>query len=79
MDFIDEQHIAFLQIREQAGEIGGLFNGWPAGALEVGAHGLGDDVCERGLAQTGRAVEEDVVERFPALLRGLRRRFPAVP
>src|SRR5262249_53043609 len=49
----------------------GFFDGGPAGALEVGAHGFGDDVGEGSFAQTRRAAEEDVVEGFFALARGL--------
>ena len=35
----------------------------------VTAHLVGDDVRETGLAQTGRAVKQDVIERFAALPR----------
>ena len=58
MDFIDEQHIAFLEIGEQAGEVGGFFNRWAAGGAQVGTHGFGDDVGQRGFAQPGRAGQQ---------------------
>ena len=71
VDFVDEQHVACLEVGEQAGEVAGLLDGRAAGALEVRAHRLGEDVGERGLAEAGRAAEQDVVERFAALLGGL--------
>ena len=67
MDFVDEQHVALLEIGEQAGEVAGLLDGRAAGALEVRAHRLGEDVGEGGLAEAGRAAEQDVIERFAAL------------
>ena len=39
----------------------------PARGVDVHAELAGDDVGERRLAQAGRAVEQDVVRRLPAL------------
>ena len=64
MDFVNEQHVAFFEVRQQAGEVAGFLDGRAAGAFEVRAHGLGEDVGERGFAEAGRAAEQDVVERF---------------
>ena len=75
MDFVYEQHVAFFKIREQAGEVAGFLDGRAAGAFEIGAHRLGEDAGERGLAEAGRAVEEDVVQRFAALFGGGDRDF----
>ncbi len=71
MDFVDEEDVARFEVRQQAGQVARLLDGRPAGALEAGAHGFGDDVGQRGLAQTGRSVEQDVVERLAALSGGL--------
>ena len=79
MDFVNEQHVAFFEVGEQAGEVAGLFDGRAAGAFEVGAHRLGEDVGERGFAQAGRAAEQDVVERLACAAWRRRRRFPAAP
>ena len=55
MDFINEQHVAFIEIGEQTCEVGGLLDGWPAGGTQVAAHRLGNDIGQSGLAQPGRA------------------------
>ena len=71
VDLVDEQDLPVTLLRENAGQIplalqrGGLDHGDPS------AHLLGDDVRQRGLAQAGRAVEEQVVERLVAALGGL--------
>ena len=39
----------------------------------VAPHLVGDDVGERGLAEAGRAVEQDVIERLAALQGGVER------
>ena len=68
MEFVDKQHVAFFEIRQQTGEVTRFFDDRTAGGFEAGAHRLGQDVSERGLAEAGRAAEQDVVERFAALL-----------
>ena len=70
MDFVDEQNVALLQVGEKPGQVAGFLDGRSAGALEVRAHGLGDDVGQRGLAQPGRPAEQNVIDGFRALLRG---------
>ena len=77
MDFINEEDIAFFEIRQETGEIGGFLDGWPAGGLDARAHGLGKDVGERGFAEARRAAEEDVIEGFAALFGGRDRDFQA--
>ena len=42
----------------------------PAVELQLGAHFVGDDVCERGLAETRRAGEQHVIECFATIARG---------
>jgi hypothetical protein len=54
-----------------AAKIARLFDGGAGRHLEVGAHFVGEDVRERGLAQTGRAVEQHMVDGVAALARRL--------
>ena len=43
-----------------------------AGAdFDGGAHFVGENLREGGLAEAGRAVEQDVIERFAAVARGV--------
>ena len=70
MDFVDEQHVTFFEVCEQPGQVARLVNRRAAGAFEIRAHRLGQNVGQRGFAEAGRAVQQDVVERFLAFLRG---------
>ena len=71
VDFVNKKDIARLQVGEQAGEVAGFFDGGAAGAFEIGAHALGDDVGEGGFAQAGRPAEEKVIEGLAAFFGGL--------
>ncbi len=71
MDFIDEQHVARLQIREQRGQIAGAFDDRARCRAHVHAEFVGDDVRERGLAESGRTENQHVIERFAATARRL--------
>src|ERR1017187_4494772 len=70
MDFVNEQHVAFFKVREQAGKVTGFFDGGAAGGLEISAHRLGKNVGEGGFAEAGRAGKQDMIERFAALFGG---------
>ena len=65
MDLVDEEQLAFLQAREQAGEVGGLFDDRSRSHANGPAHFFSEDHRQGGLAQAGRAVEQDVVECAP--------------
>ena len=70
MDLVNEQHVAFFQIGQQAGEIGGLLDGRAAGGLLrlppiALARMFAMVVCPN---RAGR--EQDVIERLAALLGG---------
>ncbi len=68
MYLVDEEDVALLQIGQQGGEVTGLFDGRAAGDADLHPHLVGDDARQRRLAQTRRAVEQDVVHRLaPAL------------
>src|SRR6476661_5906194 len=64
MDFIDKEHIAFLKIGKKRRDITRFFDGGSCSRTKFRSHFIGDDVCERCLAKSWRACEEDVVERF---------------
>ncbi len=71
MDLIDEQHIVALQVRQQRCQVSRPFQHRPAGLAQVHLHFVRDDVCERGLAQAGRAEQQHMVERLGSATRGL--------
>jgi len=71
VDFVDEQDVVGLQVREDRGEVAGVVQDEPGGRADAAAHFPGDDVRDGGLAQAGRAVEDGVVQGFVAALRGL--------
>ena len=71
VDFVDEQDIVGLQIGQQGRQIAGLFDHRPRGLAQVHAQFVGNHVRECGLAQPGRAEDQDVIECFAASLGGL--------
>ena len=71
MDFVDEEDVARAQIRERAHEIAGLLERGPARGVDVHAELAADELRERRLAESGRTVEERVVEWLVASARGL--------
>ena len=70
VDLVDEEHVASLEVREQRREIARPLDRRPARDAQRRAHLARDHVRERGLAETGRTVEEQMVERLPALASG---------
>jgi hypothetical protein len=56
VDFVDEEDITFLEVGEEAGEVGGFLDGRATGCLERAAHGFGEDVGEGGFAKSWRAA-----------------------
>ena len=59
-----------FEIREDGGEVAGLFEDRAGRAADRHLQLVRDDVRERGLAQAGRAVEQHVIERLATLTRG---------
>ena len=78
MDLVDEEDVALLQVGEDPGEVAGFFNLRAGGDVEFAAGGAGDDVGESGLAEAGRAGEQDVVEHVAAAGGGLDHQEQAV-
>ena len=70
MNLVYEKHVAFLQVGEQSGEVASLFDDRPGGRAQLRAHLVGNDVGERGLAKSGRACQENVIERLASLQSG---------
>jgi len=71
VNFVDKQHVAFLQVGKQCRQIAGLFNDGTGRRFNIAAHLVGDDVGERGLADAGRAVQQNMVQRLAAFSRRL--------
>ena len=66
MDLVDEQDVALTEIGEKRRQISGLFNGGAGGHPQIHAHLVGDDACQGGFSQTGRAVEQYMIQRLIA-------------
>ena len=67
MNLIDEEDLVLLELGEGSDHVAGPLDGGAGGGLDADAELGGDDVGEGGLAESGRAVEEDVVEGLSAL------------
>ncbi len=70
MDFVDEQHVARLEIGQLRGEIARLGDDRPGGRAEIDAELARHDLRQRRLAQARRADEQHVIERLAARLGG---------
>ena len=64
VDFIDEEDILAAEVGQDGRQVAGALDGRAGGGLDVDAHLGGDDVGQGGLAQAGRPVEQDVVDRL---------------
>jgi len=53
VDFVDEEHVAFLQIRQHTSQVGGLIENRPGRNFNIRSHFIGDNVGECGFAQPG--------------------------
>ena len=71
MDLVHKQDVPLVEVRQQRRQIAGLFNGRAGGDADVDPHLLSDDARQRRLAQSRRAVEQNVVQRFLPLPGGL--------
>ena len=71
VDLVDEEDAAGLQRGEEGGDVGLALQRRARGLHQRHAELGGDDVGERGLAEPGRAGEQDVVERLAAPARRL--------
>ena len=71
VDLVHKQDVPLVEVCQQRRQIAGLFNGRAGGDTDVDPHLLSDDACQGGLAQSRRAVEQNVVQRFLPLPGGL--------
>ena len=70
MDLIDEQHVPVVEVGEDRGEVTRSLDGRTARGVDADPQLARDDVGERGLAQAGRPVQQDVVRRLSPLAGG---------
>ena len=61
MDLVDEEHIARREIGEYRREVADAFDGGAGGCAHARAYLFGHQMRERGLAQSWRTIEEDVL------------------
>src|SRR5262249_51833646 len=66
MDLVDEENVAFVETRQDGGEVAGPLERGARCDLQTRLELVGDDAGERGLAQTRRTREQQVVARLPA-------------
>ena len=66
VDLVDEEHVAVVEVGEDRGEVAGAFERRAARDPQADFELGGDDARQRGLAEPGRAGEQDVVDRLPA-------------
>jgi len=71
VDLVDEEHVALVDVGEDRGEVPCPLDGRAAGGVDAHAELTRDDVCERGLAQPGRPVQQHVVGGLAARSRRL--------
>ena len=62
VNFVDKQHIVFVERGEQTRQIAGFVEHGTRRNLEAHAELVGDDIAQGGFTQARRAVKEDVVE-----------------
>ncbi|KAF5042294.1 hypothetical protein DSECCO2_514110 [anaerobic digester metagenome] len=67
MDFINKKHIIGFKRGEQSGQIAWFFNHRAAGNLDAYAHFIGQNVRQGCFTESGRAVEQGMIECFAAL------------
>ena len=82
MDLVDEQHIARLQVGQDGGEVAGALDHRAGGGAEADPELARDDLCQGGLAEARRAMQQHMVERFAPAARRLdehREVLPACP
>ena len=64
VDFVDEQHVSCFQRGQQAGQVSGLVQNRPGTHLHIYTQLVGNNMGQGGLSQTGRAVEEHMIQGF---------------
>ena len=75
VDLVDKEHVVLFERGEYAGEVARFVEHRAAGDLESHAEFVGDDIAEGGLSQSGRTVEQGVVERLATVFGSLDKHF----
>ncbi len=70
VNFVDEENFALLNVAQDAHQVELLLQHRTRGLLNADAQLRRDDAGQRRLAQARRPVEQHVIHRFAALLRG---------
>ena len=70
VDLIDEQNVSFAQCGQDPDQIDGALQHRTGSGVQAHSQLVGDDMRQCRLPQTRRAVEEDVIQRFAALVGG---------
>jgi len=71
VNLVDEDDLVLLDMAQHAEQLGGILERRARRHLDGNLELAGNDVRECGLPQPGRSVEQHVIERVAALLRGL--------
>ena len=71
MNLVYKQHVTLVEVGKQSRKVARLLNCGAGGDTDIYSQLVRDNARERGLAQSRRAVEENVVEGFVANLRRL--------
>ncbi len=64
MDLVNEENVTFFEISQHGGQVAGFFKHRTRRCLDGYAHLIGDDIGKGCFAQTGRAKDQNVVQRF---------------
>ena len=64
MDLVDEQDVVVVEGGQDRGQVAGPLDRRAAGVADVDAELAGDDRGQGGLAEAGRAVQQDVIGGF---------------
>lgn len=75
VDFIDEKHVVLAERRKYARKIARLVEHRPGGYFEIHPKLVGYDAGKGSLAETGRAVEKQMVESLVAKPCGRHKHF----
>ena len=68
---VDEKHVVGLEVGQQSRQIPRLLDRRTGGHADIHAHLVRDNTRKRGLSESGRAVEQNMIEAFTALFRSL--------
>jgi hypothetical protein len=71
MDFVNEQDIPGLQVRQDCSQVAGALDHRSRCGSKADTQFAGDDLRQRGLTESGRPVQQHMVQGFAAVARGL--------